>query len=116
MQRQVIVTNCSKLQKRRLQHRRTKDCRTRSKKSGVLTMSVEATTIHTVRSFTVGSDISYTSDFKFPSRRNPRDWGLGKVEVKQQVHRVQSKLSRSRWPWSNPPPRICSMEVVTHRS
>ncbi|GFU70408.1 hypothetical protein TNCV_3442251 [Trichonephila clavipes] len=58
IQRQVvvrgIVTSCDRVGHKHSRLQRMKDCRTRSNKSGVLTMSFKATTIHAVRSSTVG--------------------------------------------------------------
>ncbi|GFW39429.1 hypothetical protein TNCV_1834121 [Trichonephila clavipes] len=59
--------NCSKLRPHRSQqrrHRRTRDCRTRSNKRGVLAMSIRA-----VRSSIVASSVSHTSDFRWPQKK-----------------------------------------------
>ncbi|GFV64181.1 hypothetical protein TNCV_1491101 [Trichonephila clavipes] len=59
-------------------------------------MSAEATTIPAVRCLTVATCVSYTRDFKLPSRRHPKDGGLENVETQQQAQHVQSTTRDSR--------------------
>ncbi|GFU23379.1 hypothetical protein TNCV_2369201 [Trichonephila clavipes] len=98
--------NCLKLRMRwsqHSQHRRTMVCRTLSNKSGMLAMSAEPTTICAVRSFNIVTDISYTSDFRWPKKKK-----IEGIEV------------RGAWRTSNKFPSFipflgeCCMEYFTH--
>ncbi|GFY36138.1 hypothetical protein TNCV_4845101 [Trichonephila clavipes] len=53
----------------------TNDCRTSSNKSRVLSMSTEATTIRTLRSFTAVPGLSYTSDFSCAQKMKSKRLG-----------------------------------------
>ncbi|GFT75317.1 hypothetical protein TNCV_967731 [Trichonephila clavipes] len=86
-------------------HRPTRDSRTCSNKSGMLAIPAEVRTIHTMRSTTVTTGVSYTKPFQ-----------VAPEEQFQGIKVQEEWKSNNRYPVSNPPPGICSMEVVTHHN
>ncbi|GFV70295.1 hypothetical protein TNCV_4540771 [Trichonephila clavipes] len=94
---------CSELKPRRSQHsrhRRTKDCRVRSNKSGVLAMSADTTTIRDGRCS--ATCVSYTSDFRWPQKKKFKQLKSGK--------RVGQATGVS-----NHSPGLCILKVVMPR-
>ncbi|GFW76429.1 hypothetical protein TNCV_1582081 [Trichonephila clavipes] len=61
-----------------------------SNKYGVQEMSAEATTIHAMRSFTIVTTASYTSNFRWPQNKKSEGLSSGKHRGRQLIHCVQS--------------------------
>ncbi|GFU52355.1 hypothetical protein TNCV_3958701 [Trichonephila clavipes] len=68
-------------------------------------MSAEATTVRDVRPFIVATAVSQRIDFRWLQKKKCNNRGLGR----------RGGRSTGR-PRSNPPPRICGMELVTHHN